>query len=1415
MTRIRRMAALAAVALVLPLVTIGASTSTAAALDPTGSISGTVTLGADGVEGLTMTLTNLDTNSSFSGPTTGPNGEYTFAALEPGNYLVSAEGGADAYPTRYHPTAKGILEATTIVVGADAVTDVDIVYPPGTISGTVYWRGGPLEGANVSATATDDGMNSSGAVTGPNGEYTIRFLDPGTFLVGANEPTAGAVIHGIESSADFVTLSPAALHVANIDMTIGPGIISGVVVDTNGNPVDLASVMAQQLMPDVLGNTHGFGTPLSLSGDGTFVIRGLAENTYRLTGTRYTSPLRTTPIAEIVIGPGNVDVNGLVLQFPQPSSISGHVLQNGTGVEGVTVYALAADGNTVTSTTTGPGGAYTLADLNAGNLKVFMSNPDGSGPWYHPGVGDSMSAGTIPLGTGQDVTDIDITLPSSGTISGVVTDGTHGIEGVTVQVWRPSIWWMAAASTVTGPDGSYSIAGLPSGEALQVQFSPPTGSGYLPEWYDDAADRNAAATVTLSSGETRTDVSAVLTQAASLSGRVVAADTGLGVHSQVVLYRPDLGSYVNISNLDGTFTLSDVVADDYVLYAIPGPFGPSDYAPEYWRGAIDLASATPITLQGGDALTDFVITVDVGLTVSGRVTDPLDNAVAGVTVYADTAGYPPGFSVGNVQAQTAADGTYTLRGLNPGSYPIRFEAPLLSGLLSEYHPGAYDASGQVPLTVTTSLTGVNAQLERGIFGTAVLRDSNGLLDSTTVFAAGPATCVSPFVFDIGTISCGPGGTFQSFAPDGAGPGWRVGPMAPGTYTTRAARLGSTSGDVVVFTVGIGESFACDLAFPGAGTSSCTSTTPQPTGLISGRVTGPDGLGVGGVVVTAYLTNDAAIPTQVTTDEFGYYEMGGVAAGSYRIRFEPPIGRTDVIGEYWSAAGGAPGFAGADDVTVTANATTTGISARLDPASGGIAVITDGGVPRPLASGRAVVACPASTTYDLSQGFFSCADGTPVVFGQPNGSVGNIQSAFATLGAGSWKLRAVELVFFPTRLGPEATITIAAGDSFDCTLPLDAATPSCTVAPGGPSDGDGITPEVEGDAPNAGDGNNDGTPDAVQPEVTSLADPDSGYITLAVDQPVGATTPEYTLANVELFDPATPPPSNVTPQTGVVGFDVVGLPVAATATVDVYLPAEANQYWKYDPATNTWDEATELVEFDPANPLVIGGVERWHATITLTDGGAGDQDGVANGVIVDPGLWALGASDVTPPTISCPAAPSIVLNASGATLTATVSDDTDATRTISVALPSGALGGNTVTVATTDAAGNPASVNCGYQVGVVVQGFHSPINTAAINSVKGGQTVPVKWRTVDANGAPVADPATFVRLRSAAVTQACEPGVSIVSVGDEVSTVGNGLKYLGNGEWQLNWKTSSTMKGCRVLVLDTVGGGTTGATFLVR
>jgi hypothetical protein len=76
------------------------------------------------------------------------------------------------------------------------------------------------------------------------------------------------------------------------------------------------------------------------------------------------------------------------------------------------------------------------------------------------------------------------------------------------------------------------------------------------------------------------------------------------------------------------------------------------------------------------------------------------------------------------------------------------------------------------------------------------------------------------------------------------------------------------------------------------------------------------------------------------------------------------------------------------------------------------------------------------------------------------------------------------------------------------------------------------------------------------------------------------------------------------------FRITGLAVGQTVTVTVTLPSDlptAASYWKYHASEGGWIQIP-MGSNDGDNVI----------TITLVDGGLGDDDGIANGVIVDQG-----------------------------------------------------------------------------------------------------------------------------------------------------------------------------------------------------
>jgi len=102
------------------------------------------------------------------------------------------------------------------------------------------------------------------------------------------------------------------------------------------------------------------------------------------------------------------------------------------------------------------------------------------------------------------------------------------------------------------------------------------------------------------------------------------------------------------------------------------------------------------------------------------------------------------------------------------------------------------------------------------------------------------------------------------------------------------------------------------------------------------------------------------------------------------------------------------------------------------------------------------------------------------------------------------------------------------------------------------------------------------------------------------------------------------------------------------------------------------------------------------------------------------------------------------------------------------------------------------------------GFFSPVdNPPVVNMAKAGQTIPIKWQITYANGDGVSDPTSFFNKPSFSVVT-CDTSAPMDAI--EVETAGtSGLQYLGNGNWQYNWKTKSYAGKCVQMILNLKDG----------
>jgi hypothetical protein len=186
-------------------------------------------------------------------------------------------------------------------------------------------------------------------------------------------------------------------------------------------------------------------------------------------------------------------------------------------------------------------------------------------------------------------------------------------------------------------------------------------------------------------------------------------------------------------------------------------------------------------------------------------------------------------------------------------------------------------------------------------------------------------------------------------------------------------------------------------------------------------------------------------------------------------------------------------------------------------------------------------------------------------------------------------------------------------------------------------------------------------------------------------------------------------------------------------------------------------------------------------------------------------------DKTAPALNPTVSPNqIVLNGS-ATASANASDATSglATQSCGVVTTS-SVGSKTVSCTATDSAGNSASQSISYRVAYDFMGFGAPIdNNGVLNVAKAGQTIPLKWRLLDAAGNPVT---TLSSVTVRVQDLNCSAGSTTDQI-EEYASGSSGLQNLGAGYYQFNWKTPTTYApSCKTMHLDLGEGATRTALF---
>ncbi|MBX3314217.1 MAG: carboxypeptidase regulatory-like domain-containing protein [Actinobacteria bacterium] len=340
------------------------------------------------------------------------------------------------------------------------------------------------------------------------------------------------------------------------------------------------------------------------------------------------------------------------------------------------------------------------------------------------------------------------TQPTTGTIGGTVRDGDGDpIAGARVELVDGRV--AEPVTTTTAADGSYRAEVQAGRWAVRV-----VAHGYQTMWAPGTPRISDAAIHQVDPGTDVDGIDVTLEPGADLTGRITDPD-GRGVEgARVWAFAPGdvwLGSLAARSGADGSYRIEGLAPLDYRI-AVVAPAG---------SGLQNRWADDPVRVEPGVDRTGFDVALDAGASIRGRVTDPDGQPLGGVSV---TAWSPTDRWIAGAGSTTAADGTYVIEGLDPGSYKVRFGRADLTPRWSG--PAMTRAAGAaVEVADTSAVTGIDSHLTPAYPYTSV---SDLVVPDSAHCDATADNCHLPFPSDRFTVAdpTTPTGRRVAFDPEG-------------------------------------------------------------------------------------------------------------------------------------------------------------------------------------------------------------------------------------------------------------------------------------------------------------------------------------------------------------------------------------------------------------------------------------------------------------------------------------------------------------------------------------------------------------------------------------------------------------------------------------------------------------------------
>jgi hypothetical protein len=578
-------------------------------------------------------------------------------------------------------------------------------------------------------------------------------------------------------------------------------------------------------------------------------------------------------------------------------------------LEGVTVEAYNHDWEFVASAETDSSGTYVIAELPAGFYYLHTSNDLGCVDTYF-NLSGTNGVPTRSRASSVLVTD-DATAGAyfllenqwgSQTISGRVTrdsDGA-GISGILVIAYylMDSDGSQYSDWAYTDDSGNYRITGLNPNTYFYLKTY--NDLGFVDEYYNNVDSHPFATSVRAVS-----DADFSLAEGGAISGLVISDSDGAGIPNirieakKYSLYYSGETSYPRSTRTDatGNYTVTGLATGNYFVRTVD--------ADNHGRGNqyYDNSSSwgpTPVAVVQGAETGNVDFELPAAGSISGTVTRESDGSpaqLASIVAY-DREWGAVAYGI------SGYDGTYSIRGLPPGSYYLRTNA---SDYVTDYYPDSTNRdTAKVVVVKASADTPIDVSLSSGgsISG-RVFRSSDGV---------GLGWCTIQVndkdwreVKRVGIID------FQGY--------YSVSGLPSGRYYVRVYAPPAYVDEL--YTDTIFRSAAASVEVTNGANTPDIDFSLDTGSAISGKVTrASDQAGIYRIPVTAYNSDWDPVKT-VYTDVQGNYSLWGLPPGDYYLFTDKAQGYFD---EYFD---GVYTKNSATPVTVLPGADTINVDFELD------------------------------------------------------------------------------------------------------------------------------------------------------------------------------------------------------------------------------------------------------------------------------------------------------------------------------------------------------------------------------------------------------------------------------------------------------------------------------------------------------